>query len=119
MGESWGRQRSVFGAPGEGPRVFFTGNLEPPGAHLLEKMIVCRARGCKSSVFCRKARSGGLQGTVSPEKVKITNARTSPRPRGYVAKLENLEKVRGQGCPMRFGYEGYVAKRRNGQRVHG
>ena len=60
---------------------------------------------------------GGLQGPASPEKKIISNARTSPRPKGYVAKLENLERVRGQGCPTRFGYEGYVAKRRNGQRV--
>ena len=60
--------------------------------------------------------SGSLQGPL-PEKMKVSKARTSPRPTGYVAKLENLERVRGQGVPTRYGYEGYVAKRGDGQRV--
>ena len=41
------------------------------------------------------------------------------RPAGQRAKRELVGRVRGQGCPTRFGYEGCVAKRRNGQRVHG
>ena len=117
MGESWGQQRNVFDAPGEGPRVFFTGNLEPPGAHVLEKMIVGLAAARVQFSIER-----GLEISRDPrstENASFSKVCTPPRPRWYVAKLENLEKVRGQGCPTRCGYEGYVAKRRKGQRVEG
>ena len=58
------------------------------------------------------------RGLIPKENVSFYGL-TPPRPKGYVAKLKNLEEVRGQGCPTRFGFEGYVAKRRNGQRLHG
>ena len=105
--------RSIWGASYEAKTGdSFKRSLEPPGAYLLERMIVCRARGRKSSFFCRQARSRKLQGPASQKKW-TSKARTSPRPRGYVAKLENLESVRGHGGTTRYGYEGYVAKRRN------
>ena len=45
------------------------------------------------------------------KKRKVSKARTAPWPRGYAAKLENLERVRGQWGPTRHGYEGYATKR--------
>ena len=80
-------------------------------------MILFGVRGRKKFGFLNKNDVWKPPWCDFLEKIKVSKARTSPRPRGYVAKRENLERVRGQGVPTRYGYEGYVAKRRHGQRV--
>ena len=101
-----------------GQRYFRVAKLRFAG--LSAELATIRPEGAANvqQFFYRKARSEP-PGDRLPQKMSVSKARIPPRPRGYMAKLENVEEVRRQGCPKRCGNEGYVAKRRNGQRVHG
>ena len=79
-------------------KISLTRNLEPPGAQLLEKIIVCRARGRQRPVFCKKAKSGGSRGPLPQRKSQFLTLVPRPGPEGTWLSLQTWKRYEDKGA---------------------
>ena len=59
----------------------------------------------------------GLGGGADTKGICVSAEKSPKLPEGRTIRVPLLARVRGQGSPTRYGYEGYVAKRQKGQRL--